>query len=100
MTSDGTMKSDRIHSVECPGADLTPFMTHGFETTPRGSRGQWTLWLQRFPVSEAVIKTLEGVLAQFDDKPFPVKIDGQDKLVSVHIRSEKPDEFLVQLELC
>ena len=94
------MKTRRIESVECPGADLMPFMTHGFETTPRGSRGQWTLWLQRFPVSEEVIQTLEGVIAQFGDQPFPVKIDGQDKLVSVQIIYAKPDVFLVQLDLC
>ena len=94
------MKTRRIESVECPGVDLTPFMTHGFDTTPQGNRGRWTLWLQRFPVSEAAIKTLEGVLSQFGDKPLPVKIDGQDRLVSVQIICEKPDEFLVLLELC
>ena len=94
------MKIHRIDTVECPGADLTPFMTHGFETTPRGDRGQWTFWLQRFPISEEVIKTLEGVIAQFGDKPLPVKIDGWDRLVTVQIRAEKPDEFVVQMDLC
>ena len=95
-----TRKIISIDSVECQGVDLTPFMTHGFDTTPQGSRGQWTLWLQRFPVSEAAIRTLEGVISQFDNQPLPFKIDGLNRFVSVQIRANKPDEFVVQLDLC
>ena len=94
------MKSDRIESVEYPGVDLMPFMTHGFETTPLGHRGRWTLWLQRFPISEEVIKSLEKAIAQAGDKPLVFKIDGRYRFVSVQIRSNKPDEYVVQLDLC
>ena len=94
------MKTRRIHSVECPGVDLTPFMTHGFDTTPQGSRGRWTLWLQRFPVSEEAIKYLEETIAQAGDEPLGFKIDGQYRFVSVLIMDEKPDEYVVQLDLC
>ena len=93
------MKIHRIDTVECPGADLTPFMTHGFETTPQGHRGRWTLWLQRFPVSESAIRALEGVIAQFGDQPLPVKIDGLNRFVLVQIRDGNPDEFVVQMDL-
>ena len=95
-----TRRIESVESVECQGVDLTPFMTHGFDTTPQGSRGRWTLWLQRFPISEEAIETLEGVISQFGDQPLPVKIDGRDRFVSVQIRANKPDEFVVQLDLC
>ena len=94
------MKSFKIDTVEYPGVDLMPFMTHGFETTPLGHRGQWTLWLQRFPISEEVIETLEEAVAQAGDKPLVFKIDGQYRFVSVQIRYGNPDEFVIQLDLC
>ena len=94
------MKTRRIESVEYPGVDLMPFMVHGFDTTPLGHRGRWTLWLQRFPISEEVIKSLEKAIAQAGDKPLVFKIDGRYRFVSVKIIYAKPDEFVIQLDLC